>query len=65
MIKTSKNCYGLLQDKLTDIERAATDGILNGNTEQSCLEIKTLVLEAMQTINENFYVADDDEPPAA
>lgn len=65
MIKASKNCYELLKGKLTDIEKTATAGILDGKAEQSCLEIKTLVLEAMQTINENFYVADDDEPPAA
>lgn len=65
MIKTSKNSYELLQEKLAEIERVAVSGILNGNAEDRLRDVRNLVFETRQCINQSFYVVGDDEPPAA
>jgi|GEM_PF-1303182 hypothetical protein len=65
MIKTTKNSYELLQGKLTEIEKIAISGILNGNAEDRLRDVRNLVFETRQCINQSFYVAGDDEPPAA
>lgn len=65
MIKTTKNSYELLQEKLTEIEKTAISGILNGNAEDRLRDVRNLVFETRQCINQSFYVAADDEPPAA
>lgn len=65
MIKTTKNSYELLQGKLTEIEKTAISGILNGNAEDRLRDVRNLVFETRQCINQSFYIAWDDEPPAA
>lgn len=65
MMKTTKNAYELLHAYLTEIEKAAISGILNGNAEDRLRDVRNLVFETRQCINQSFYVAGDDEPPAA
>lgn len=66
-MKVSKGAYALLDEKLSEMESRACDGILNGNARDVCMTMRGLVFDLRQIINNEFYLddTDGDEPPAA
>ncbi|MGF7110513.1 hypothetical protein [Treponema pedis] len=64
-MQTTKDAYGVLLEKLTEIEAALTDVYQRRNERLGIFTIKKLVEEAKQTLKANFYVTGDDEPPVA
>ncbi|EMB46682.1 MULTISPECIES: hypothetical protein [Treponema] len=64
-MKVNEKAYELLMDKLLQIENTASCGIIEDQGTESCLVIRSLVFDIRKIINDNFYVAGDDEPPAA
>lgn len=56
-MKTTNEAYELLQEKLAQIETAANEGLCKEGSRKSCMEIKSLVFETRQVLNENFYIS--------
>ncbi|UTC62566.1 hypothetical protein E4O05_01230 [Treponema sp. OMZ 787] len=56
-MKTTNEAYELLQEKLSQIETAANEGLYKEDPCKSCMEIKSLVFETRQVLNENFYIS--------
>jgi len=63
----SNNAYSLLEEKLQQIENTATDGILQKEARDCCMQIRNLVFEVRQIIKNEFYLKPTDGrlPPAA
>ncbi|MEL5720323.1 MAG: hypothetical protein P1P59_04250 [Treponemataceae bacterium] len=55
-MKVTNNAYELLWGKLNEIEQMANNGILQTNSRDCCLEIKSLVSDARQIMRQEFYV---------
>lgn len=66
-MKVSNNAYSLLEEKLQQIENTATDGILQKEARDCCMQIRNLVFEVRQIIKNEFYPEPTDGklPPAA
>lgn len=66
-MKVSKEAYVLLEEKLSEMESKACEGIMQGNARENCMSIRGLVFDMRQIINNEFYLDDTDGnfPPAA
>ncbi len=64
-MEVTKEAYSLLEAKLEEIEQVVNNGLINNNERLACLNVKNLVHEACQIMDENFIVDGNDEPPTA
>ncbi len=62
-MEVKDEAYGLIQNKLTAINDAIIFRV--GKVEDTHQEIRDLVDEIRQIMDENFIVGGNDEPPAA
>ncbi len=64
-MEVTNQTYSLIKAKLDEMEQAIIQGFNQGTEPKACLEVRTLVFEINQILNQNFIVGGNDEPPAA